>query len=100
MLIKSFNKHVLKQIATPQLADAQIVSHIALFEILAHQVGETLVIEVASGDIESRLITLLQSKTVTMEQRYILFKFISRCKCTTDLLVKHLLSNKDAKKSA
>jgi hypothetical protein len=59
MLIKSFNKHVLKQLATPQLADALIVSHLALFETLAHQVGESLVIEVASGDVEARLITLL-----------------------------------------
>ena len=57
MLIKSFNKHILKLLGShPHLSEHQIISHLALFEILAHQVGESLVVEVASGDIEMRLV--------------------------------------------
>jgi hypothetical protein len=36
MLIKSFNKYILKQIVNPHLNDQLIISHLALFEILAH----------------------------------------------------------------
>jgi hypothetical protein len=57
MLIKSFNKHILKLLGShPHLSEHQVISHLALFEMLAHQVGESLVVEVASGDIEMRLV--------------------------------------------
>jgi hypothetical protein len=36
MLIKSFNKYILKQIVNPNLNDQLVISHLALFEILAH----------------------------------------------------------------
>ena len=44
---------------------------------------------------------MLQSSSIEAEQRYVLYRFISRCKCTTDLLIKHLTSKKgSSKKSA
>ena len=37
LLVKSLNKYVLKQLSTtPQLSDALVISHLALFETLAH----------------------------------------------------------------
>jgi hypothetical protein len=37
----------------------------------------------------------MRNKNITREQKYIVMKFVSRCKCSTDLLVKFL---KDEKK--
>lgn len=36
MLVKSFNKYILKQIVNPHMNDQVVISHLGLFEILAH----------------------------------------------------------------
>ena len=95
-LIRSFNKYLLKQIASKDTPSSSVVELMAVFEMLAQQMGDTtvpLVVEINSEDIEKRIIAVMQSKEVTssLEAQFVVQRFVSRCKCIAEgPLVKHV----------
>ena len=91
-LIRSFNKHILKQLGNIELEHSLVIEYMAMFELIAHQAGDSLVIQIRNIDIEKRLIALIDSKEISPVQQFVLFRFISRCKCdSNELLVKQIM---------
>jgi hypothetical protein len=98
LLLKSLTRHILKQVSNPQLSVTQVVEHLAIFEGIAQQVGEGIIVEVGGKEVEQRLSQVINAVKAGTPERYVLYKFIARVKVAgTDGLVKTLANAKEAK---
>jgi len=98
LLLKSLTRHILKQVSNPQLSVTQVVEHLAIFEGIAQQVGEGIIVEVGGKEVELRLTQVSNAVKAGTPERYVLYKFIARVKVAgTDGLVKTLANAKEAK---
>lgn len=101
LLLKSFNKHILKQISSSSVTNNVIVEHLGLFEMIALQMGEqeSLVVEIGSEDTERRLCEINSASVITIKEgmylsskvsgieHFIVMKFIARCRCKPEGIV-------------
>ncbi len=59
-----------------------MIELLGLFEVLAGQIGDKLIIEIKSEEIENRLIQLIKESDEV--SKFVIYKFIARSKTTCE----------------
>ncbi|TNV87999.1 hypothetical protein FGO68_gene14880 [Halteria grandinella] len=83
-LIKSYNQYLLKKVQDKGISNSVKIELIAIFERLAAQLGDHIVIDLAAKykeDLEKSIFALFSEGQSTTEQ-FVLYRFLSRCRVT------------------